>query len=65
MRENNFRSKCTYAAVMLRRMLDAFLNKAAVDDKVGQSTLIREWTSTILSARLRALCVFVKKISSL
>lgn len=32
-RENNFRSKCIYAAVMLRRMLEAFLNKAAVDDK--------------------------------
>ncbi|XP_056696282.1 DNA-directed RNA polymerase III subunit 2 [Spinacia oleracea] len=32
-RENNFRAKCIYAAVMLRRLLEAFLNKAAVDDK--------------------------------
>ncbi|XP_056685925.1 DNA-directed RNA polymerase III subunit 2-like [Spinacia oleracea] len=31
--ENNFRAKCIYAAVMLRRLLEAFLNKAAVDDK--------------------------------
>ncbi|KNA24901.1 hypothetical protein SOVF_011400, partial [Spinacia oleracea] len=27
--ENNFRAKCIYAAVMLRRLLEAFLNKAA------------------------------------
>ncbi|XP_057526773.1 DNA-directed RNA polymerase III subunit 2-like isoform X1 [Amaranthus tricolor] len=32
-RNNNFRAKCLYAGVMLRRMLEAFLNKAAVDDK--------------------------------
>ncbi|XP_074292331.1 DNA-directed RNA polymerase III subunit 2-like isoform X2 [Silene latifolia] len=31
--ENNFRAKCIYAAVMLRRMLEAHLNKDAVDDK--------------------------------
>ncbi|GAB4827756.1 DNA-directed RNA polymerase III subunit 2 [Ancistrocladus abbreviatus] len=31
--ENNFRPKCIYAAVMLRRMLEAFLNKDTVDDK--------------------------------
>lgn len=32
-RKNNLRPKCIYAAVMLRRMLEAFLNKDAVDDK--------------------------------
>ncbi|GMH28958.1 hypothetical protein Nepgr_030801 [Nepenthes gracilis] len=32
-RKNNFRPKCIYAAVMLRRMLEAFLNKDAMDDK--------------------------------
>ncbi|KAH9624107.1 hypothetical protein KSS87_020572 [Heliosperma pusillum] len=32
-RNNNFRAKCIYAAVMLRRMLEAHLNKDAVDDK--------------------------------
>ncbi|KAK3019474.1 hypothetical protein RJ639_005158 [Escallonia herrerae] len=31
--ENNFRSKCIYVAVMLRRMMEAILNKDAVDDK--------------------------------
>ena len=34
-RKNNLRPKCIYAAVMLRRMLEAFLNKDAVDDKVS------------------------------
>ncbi|KAL9241333.1 hypothetical protein vseg_015456 [Gypsophila vaccaria] len=32
-RKNSFRAKCIYAAVMLRRMLEAHLNKDAVDDK--------------------------------
>ncbi|KAL8153604.1 hypothetical protein V2J09_011364 [Rumex salicifolius] len=32
-RRNSFHQKCIYAAVMLRRMLEAFLNKDAVDDK--------------------------------
>ncbi|KAM7459879.1 hypothetical protein LguiA_036134 [Lonicera macranthoides] len=31
--ENNFHPKCMYAAVMLRRMMDAILNKDAMDDK--------------------------------
>ncbi|KAK9663844.1 hypothetical protein RND81_14G002200 [Saponaria officinalis] len=31
--KNNFRAKCIYAAVMLRRMLEAHLNDDAVDDK--------------------------------
>ncbi|PPD95028.1 hypothetical protein GOBAR_DD07978 [Gossypium barbadense] len=30
---NNFRPKCLYVAVMLRRMLEATLNKHAMDDK--------------------------------
>uniref|UniRef100_A0A803LIM8 DNA-directed RNA polymerase subunit beta n=1 Tax=Chenopodium quinoa TaxID=63459 RepID=A0A803LIM8_CHEQI len=33
MHGSSFRAKCIYAAVMMRRMLEAFLNKAAVDDK--------------------------------
>ncbi|KAK3000313.1 hypothetical protein RJ639_020678 [Escallonia herrerae] len=39
--ENNFRSKCIYVAVMLRRMMEAILNKDAVDDKdyVGNKRL--------------------------
>nr|CAN72477.1 hypothetical protein VITISV_022513 [Vitis vinifera] len=32
-RQNNFRPKCLYVAVMLRRMMDAILNKDAMDDK--------------------------------
>ncbi|XP_074296012.1 DNA-directed RNA polymerase III subunit 2-like isoform X2 [Silene latifolia] len=31
--KNSFRTKCIYAAVMLRRLLEAYLNKDAVDDK--------------------------------
>ncbi|KAK2979008.1 hypothetical protein RJ640_023590 [Escallonia rubra] len=39
--ENNFRSKCIYVAVMLRRMMEAILNKDAMDDKdyVGNKRL--------------------------
>lgn len=33
-RENNFRPKCIYVAVMLRRMMEAILNKDTMDDKV-------------------------------
>ncbi|KAA8519298.1 hypothetical protein F0562_013554 [Nyssa sinensis] len=33
-RQNNFRAKCIYVAVMLRRMMEAILNKDAMDDKV-------------------------------
>lgn len=33
-RQNNFRPKCIYVAVMLRRMMEAILNKDAMDDKV-------------------------------
>ncbi|KAL5712792.1 DNA-directed RNA polymerase [Ranunculus cassubicifolius] len=37
----DFRPKCIYVAVMIRRMMDAFLNKDAVDDKdyVGNKRL--------------------------
>ncbi|KAI3990045.1 hypothetical protein MKX01_013531 [Papaver californicum] len=40
-RELNLRPKCIYAAVMLRRMMDAVLNKDAIDDKdyVGNKRL--------------------------
>lgn len=40
-RNNNFRPKCIYVAVMLRRILDAILNKDAMDDKdyVGNKRL--------------------------
>ncbi|XP_052171977.1 DNA-directed RNA polymerase III subunit 2 isoform X1 [Diospyros lotus] len=40
-RENNFRAKCIYVAVMLRRMMEAILNKDAIDDKdyVGNKRL--------------------------
>ncbi|GMN19792.1 hypothetical protein TIFTF001_039892 [Ficus carica] len=31
---NNFRPKCMYVAVMIRRIMDAILNKDAMDDKV-------------------------------
>ncbi|XP_031272883.1 DNA-directed RNA polymerase III subunit 2 [Pistacia vera] len=38
---NNFRPKCLYVAVMLRRMMEAMLNKDAMDDKdyVGNKRL--------------------------
>lgn len=32
--KNNFRPKCIYVAVMMRRMMDAILNKDAMDDKL-------------------------------
>ncbi|OMP08928.1 hypothetical protein COLO4_05983 [Corchorus olitorius] len=35
-RSDNFRPKCLYVAVMLRRMMDAILNKDAMDDKAKQ-----------------------------
>ncbi|KAF3434232.1 hypothetical protein FNV43_RR25335 [Rhamnella rubrinervis] len=40
-RHNNFRPKCIYVAVMLRRIMDAMLNKEAMDDKdyVGNKRL--------------------------
>ncbi|KAJ7949400.1 DNA-directed RNA polymerase subunit beta [Quillaja saponaria] len=40
-RQNNFRPKCIYVAVMIRRMMDAILNKDAMDDKdyVGNKRL--------------------------
>ncbi|XP_071901923.1 DNA-directed RNA polymerase III subunit 2-like isoform X1 [Coffea arabica] len=40
-RQYNFRSKCIYVAVMLRRMMEAILNKDAMDDKdyVGNKRL--------------------------
>ncbi|MCL7031545.1 hypothetical protein MKW94_028681 [Papaver nudicaule] len=40
-RELNFRPKAIYAAVMMRRMMDAMLNKDAIDDKdyVGNKRL--------------------------
>ncbi|EOY19610.1 DNA-directed RNA polymerase isoform 2 [Theobroma cacao] len=40
-RSNNFRPKCLYVAVMLRRMVEAILNKDAMDDKdyVGNKRL--------------------------
>ncbi|KAK7256943.1 hypothetical protein RIF29_30558 [Crotalaria pallida] len=38
---NNFRPKCIYVAVMMKRMMDAILNKDAMDDKdyVGNKRL--------------------------
>ncbi|KAK6119181.1 hypothetical protein DH2020_047075 [Rehmannia glutinosa] len=40
-RQNNFRPKCIYVAVMMRRMMEAILNKDAMDDKdyVGNKRL--------------------------
>ncbi|KAL1218047.1 DNA-directed RNA polymerase III subunit 2 [Cardamine amara subsp. amara] len=40
-RDNNFRQKCFYVGVMLRRMIEAKLNKDAMDDKdyVGNKRL--------------------------
>ncbi|KAK6137249.1 hypothetical protein DH2020_028996 [Rehmannia glutinosa] len=39
--QNNFRPKCVYVAVMMRRMMEAILNKDAMDDKdyVGNKRL--------------------------
>jgi DNA-directed RNA polymerase III subunit RPC2 len=39
--DNNFRQKCFYVGVMLRRMIEAMLNKDAMDDKdyVGNKRL--------------------------
>ena len=31
----DFRSKCIYVAVIIRRMMDAMMNRDAVDDRVG------------------------------
>lgn len=39
MHDNSLRPKCIFVAVMIRRMMDAFLNKVALDDKVCTDTL--------------------------
>ena len=39
-RENNFRLKCMYVAVMMRRMMEAIINKDAMDDKVISRILL-------------------------
>ncbi|KAF4378517.1 hypothetical protein F8388_022338 [Cannabis sativa] len=39
--DNNFRPKCIYVAVMLRRIMDAILNKDAMDDKTPDQILQR------------------------
>uniref|UniRef100_A0A7N0U280 DNA-directed RNA polymerase n=1 Tax=Kalanchoe fedtschenkoi TaxID=63787 RepID=A0A7N0U280_KALFE len=36
---HNFRAKCIYTAVMMRRMMEAILNKDAMDDKVSGFSL--------------------------
>ncbi|KAK1388649.1 hypothetical protein POM88_016827 [Heracleum sosnowskyi] len=41
-RENDFRLKCMYVAVMLRRMMEAIINKEAMDDKDLVKTLNEE-----------------------
>lgn len=46
-RENNFRLKCMYVAVMLRRMMEAIINKDAMDDKVISRNLIRIFFFTL------------------
>ncbi|CAK7336461.1 unnamed protein product [Dovyalis caffra] len=38
-RKNNFRPKCIYVAVMLRRIMEAILNKDAMDDKADWSAM--------------------------
>ncbi|PHU06103.1 hypothetical protein BC332_26925 [Capsicum chinense] len=47
--QHNFRKKCIYVAVMMRRMMEAILNKDAMDDKdyVGNKRL--ELSSQLLS----------------
>ncbi|KAK6158458.1 hypothetical protein DH2020_005772 [Rehmannia glutinosa] len=40
--QNNFRPKCVYVAVMMRRMMEAILNKDAMDDKFEQSMHITD-----------------------
>ncbi|KAF7825950.1 DNA-directed RNA polymerase III subunit 2 isoform X1 [Senna tora] len=40
--QNNFRPKCIYVAVMMRRMMDAILNKDTMDDKDLFKTMISE-----------------------
>lgn len=40
MRDNNYRQKCFYVGVMLRRMIEAMLNKDAMDDKVITHNLL-------------------------
>ncbi|KAK1379494.1 DNA-directed RNA polymerase [Heracleum sosnowskyi] len=39
-RENDFRLKCMYVAVMLRRMMEAIINKDAMDDKYRRISLL-------------------------
>ncbi|KAK4477702.1 hypothetical protein RD792_016951 [Penstemon davidsonii] len=47
--QNNFRPKCIYVAVMLRRMMEAILNKDAVDDKDYVGNKMLELSGQLLS----------------
>ncbi|KAI9194256.1 hypothetical protein LWI28_004478 [Acer negundo] len=47
--KNNFRPKCLYVGVMLRRMMEAMLNKDAMDDKSIKKNIIFEGLERTLS----------------
>lgn len=57
MRQGSFRAKCIYVAVMLRRVIDAFLNKDTMDDKV--ISLISKTNQTFLVFKM--ISVFIRQ----
>ncbi|KAK3187779.1 hypothetical protein Dsin_027340 [Dipteronia sinensis] len=71
--KNNFRPKCLYVGVMLRRMMEAMLNKDAMDDKdyVGNkrlelsgqliSLLFEDLFKTMITQSQNALDISLKK----
>lgn len=48
--DNDFRPKCIYAAVMLRRMMEAIINKDTLDDKVRRQSLLHQTKPFILTS---------------
>ncbi|TMW95667.1 hypothetical protein EJD97_008514, partial [Solanum chilense] len=53
--QNNFHGKCTYVAVILRRVMEAILNKDAVDDKDYLGNKRYELCGDLLSLRFEHL----------
>lgn len=53
----DFKPKCVYIAVMIRRMLEAILNKDAVDDKDYYGNKRLELAGQLLSLLFEVSCV--------
>ncbi|RHN77450.1 putative DNA-directed RNA polymerase [Medicago truncatula] len=64
MHGDNFRPKCIYLAVMMRRIMDAILNKDAMDDKVCGACGLLGYYNHKLKAGTCSSCKNGKQISN-